>query len=212
MSWKLFKALILAAMIVPALASASSASATWTTNSGAAGGPVFSATTGVVRMSFTPTGPILNCVSDRIAGVLNPGNASGLGLATMTPIFGLGATPDCTMAGLPFTMSCNAAEFNGVSFANPVTMGTLSNIDCTITIPNCSITVTGTLPITYSDIAFVATIGAAGQALIYVATGPACTALGFAASGTRDMDWTNGTGGDIPYSVASTFKPTITRP
>jgi hypothetical protein len=213
MSRKMLKVLILGAMIVSALASASSASATWTTNSGGAGGPAFSATAGATRLSVTPTGPILNCASgNRATGVLNPGNASGLGLATVTPIFGSGATPDCTVSGLAFTVSCAAAELNGASFANPVTTGTISNIDCTITIPNCSVTVTGTVPADYNETTSVLTVTFPGQALTYVATGSACTALGFAASGTRDADYTNGTGGSTAYTVVSTFKPTVTNP
>jgi hypothetical protein len=204
MSRKMLKALFLGAMVVSALASASSASA-WTTN----GAFNFTATTGATRLAATP-GPLLNCAGPNGAkGTLNAKSAagSGLGLATVTPTFSA-----CTVSGLAFTVSCAAAELNGTSYASPVTTGTISNINCTISIPNCSVVVTGTVPATYSNTTFGLTVVSAGQTLSYVATGSACTALGFASSGTRSADYTNGTGGNAVYTVTTNPKPNVTNP
>jgi hypothetical protein len=202
MSRKMLKVLILGAMVVSALASASSASA-WTTN-----GPFnFTATTGATRLTATP-GPVLNCSGPNSGtGTLNAksGAGSGLGLATVTPRFN-----GCTVAGLAFTVSCAAAELNGSSYVAPTTTGTISNLDCTISIPNCTVTVTGTVNADYNNTSFQLTVTSAGQALSYTATGSSCSALGFAANGAAD--YTSGTGGNAVYTVTTTPKPVVTNP
>jgi hypothetical protein len=203
MSTKLLKVLILGATVVSALASASSASA-WTTN----GPGNFTATTGAARLTASP-GPVINCSGPNNAtGTLNAksGAGSGLGLSTVTLTFA-----GCTVSGLPVTVVCSPpAEFNGTSYSAPVTTGTLSGIRCVFSIPNCTVTMTGTVGATYNNTTFKITILSAGQSLAYTASGSSCSALGFGASGVATL--TNSSGGNLVYTVTSAFKPNITNP
>jgi hypothetical protein len=210
MSRKMLKVLILGAMVVSALASASSASA-WTTN-----GPFgFTGTTGATRLTASP-GPALNCSgpNDAVGNLFAKSSAaSGLRLADVQPRFA-----GCTVSGLAFTVACTPlssvsplpAALNGASYSAGVTTGTLSNIRCTISIPNCSVVVTGTVNGTYNNTSFALTVLSTSQALAYTATGASCSALGFAASGSAT--YTNGTGGNAVYVVTSSPKPSVTNP
>jgi hypothetical protein len=210
MSHKMLKALILGAVVVSALVSAASASA-WTTN-----GPLgFTATTGSTRLSFTP-GPAITCsgANDAIGNLFAKSSvASGARLADVQPRCG-----GCTVAGLACTVSCVSltstaplpARFNGTSFSGGVTTGTVSNIDCTVAIPTCTVTVTGTVNATYNNATFQFTITGAGQTLSYTATGSTCGALGFAAAGA--VDFATCVGSNVVYTVTSSPKPVITNP
>jgi hypothetical protein len=204
------KVLILGAMAVLVCVSASSASA-WTTN-----GPFgFSANTGSTRFTASP-GPILNCTGlNGAVGTLfaKSSAASGLRLADLQQTFS-----GCTVSGLAFTVACTPlgsffplpAAFNGSSYSSPTTSGTISNISCVISIPNCSVTVTGTVSAQYDNTWREFRILPGGQVLRYAATGSSCTALGFAAFGWMDIG--DVAGFTIYYRVASSPKPVITNP
>jgi hypothetical protein len=209
---KMLKVLVVGAMAVSGLASASSASA-WTTN-GAGVGSAFTATTGATRMTATP-GLALNCSGPNDAvGVLyaKSGAPSGLRLLALQMRFA-----GCAFAGLPITVTCTPlasvspqpAAFNGVSYVAPVSTGSLSNIRCVISISTCVITVTGAVSATYNNTTFQLTVPSSGQALSYAAPS-VCSWLGFAAVG--GADYTNSLGGNVVYTVISAFKPNITNP
>jgi hypothetical protein len=204
MSRKILKVLLWGAIATSALASTSTASA-WTTN-----GPLtFTMTTGALRIQASP-GPALNCSGPTdFTGSLKAkaGALSGLALAADLQMHWKG----CSVSGFPYTITCTpSASLNGASYSGSTTIGTVSAIQCVLAIPNCSVTITGALPVSYQNISFQLTVPAAGQLLSYTATGSTCSALGYASTGT--YTWTNGTGGNAVYTVTSTPKPLITNP
>jgi hypothetical protein len=191
-------------MLISVVASSTSSASAWTTN-----GPFnFTMTTGALRIQANP-GPPLNCSGpNNIVSSLKArsGALSGIALAADLQMHWNG----CSVSGLAFTITCTpSTNLNGVSYSGNTTSGTISNIHCVLVMPNCTVTMTGTLNVTYSNATFALTLLSLGQSLSYSATG-SCAALGYAPNGT--YTWTNATGGNAVYTVTSSPKPQITHP
>jgi hypothetical protein len=220
------KVCIVGALLVSALAGASSASATsWSTNF--ADGPSFSATAPPAKLKITAAGPgakvsgILCNVATAtgaLAGATNAG-PSWMGASTFTPAF---AT--CTAAGQPATVTCATTNLNALSYLAGVTTGSLTGVSCHITATGCGttstsqgITVTGQLSGGfYTNSTSQLTIPTSGQSLTSVWSAGGCTTLLGTSPGVSIFGKTpTPSSGDPETLVAtatSSFKPSIVQP
>jgi hypothetical protein len=185
MSRKLLKALVLGAMLVSALASTSSASATnWTSN-----GPMSISATATAAAQIavavpTPSHTLtIVCGTASVSGNLNgpvgPANTGPWnGVASTTPAF-----TSCTVGGVAVTFVCTSvtlAQLNALSQSGgPGTSvhGTISNINCVATVAGCTFTINGSVVVTYDNAGHLV-INLTGQGLVITwANSAACNAL-----------------------------------
>jgi hypothetical protein len=225
MSRKMFKVLVLGAMLVSALASASSASAANWTNNGAS---PFTATAPAAKLTIaSPSGLGTLCLTNSGTGALaaSPGPAypgTWTGAASVTPIF-----TNCTLGGSPAAVNCTAASLNAVSQTGASqTNGNLSSISCKIagggcgafsagpprTVTTAGITVTGTVQSTYDNGTHLLTVLAAGQSLTASSLASAgCDTLTGWVSGPRVWSATFGSNttpiGNLIYTVTAPTSP-----
>jgi hypothetical protein len=207
----MFKILVVGALLVSALVSASSASATsWSTN----GSLTYTATAPTAKLEIhSPSLPLTICTNVSSTGHL----VSGAGAAgstfdtgTASPVFA-----SCTIAGLMATVSCtpNNAHLVAASETGTVVLGHLTNINCTITRGSCVITVTGEVTTQYNDATGQLTVLASGQSLIGNAPSGCNSITGFtsATGGVAGATFgSNGTPiGNLVYQVTSTPRPDI---
>jgi predicted DNA-binding protein with PD1-like motif len=207
----MFKILVVGALLISALVSASSASATsWSTN----GSITYTATAPAAKLEIhSPSTPLTICTTVQSAGHLVSGvgaTGSTFDTGTVTPIFG-----SCTIAGLVATVNCSSNAHlvaTGESPANVIN-GHLTNISCTITRGVCVITVTGEVTTQYNDTTGQLTVAAAGQSLLANAPGNCNSITGFTAAGGGLAASTFGTNAtpitDLTYTVTSSPKPVI---
>jgi hypothetical protein len=222
MSRGLLKACIAAALIVSALAGASSASANWTTN-GSASGAAFSGSSGASKLAVTPVGGAvqgITCTSSTNTGLLlGPSLASGSTLAAVTLLFG----GTCQVAGQTAAVKCTdlGGMLAGTAYnpATSVTTGTLTGVSCVVvktsgacgnatTFTGGGITVTGSVSGTYGNTTQQLTVNTAGQNLAASWTSTGC--LQGTGTGTATGQFTNASGTAAVYSVTSAFKPQVT--
>jgi hypothetical protein len=207
----MFKILVVGALLVSALVSASSASATsWSTN----GSLTYTATAPAAKLEIhSPSLPLTICTNVSSTGHLQSGagaTGSTFDTGTATPIF-----QSCTIAGLVATVNCtpNNAHLVAASETATVVQGHLTNISCTITRGACVITVTGEVTTQYNDTTGQLTVLAAGQALSGSAPGACNSITGFTAAGGGNASATFGSNatpiGNLVYTVTSTPRPDI---
>jgi hypothetical protein len=221
------KVCIVGALLVSALAGASSASATsWSTNF--ADGPSFSATPPASKLKITATGP-----GSKVSGVLcNVATATGaltgatnagpswMGASTFTPAFS-----SCTAAGQPATVTCAATSLNALSYAAGVTTGSLTGVSCRITAvtagcgtnASTGITVTGSLSGGfYTNSTAQLTIPTSGQSLVSSWSAGGCTTLLGTSPGVSIFGKTPANPANDPETLVATatssFKPSIVQP
>jgi hypothetical protein len=191
-----------------ALASASPASANWTTN----GPGTFTTSAAAVRWSFMNTSGTTSsfACSSSIGGpgALNgPSLANGL-IGTFSP-----GSFSCPVAGINETIVCTQAPISATIYFAPTTSGALS-ISCHFAGGACgnattfagARTLVGTVPFTYGNTSQQLTVSSTGQNVS--APGPAttCNFIHFPATVTI----TNSSGTNLSYGVTSTFKPNVT--
>jgi hypothetical protein len=219
------KVCIVGALLVSALAGASSASATsWSTNF--ASGPSFSATAPGSKLKITATGGKVSGVlcttvsaTGALTGASNPG-PSWMGISTFTPAFS-----SCTAAGQPATVTCASTNLNALSWAAGVTTGSLTGVSCRITAvtagcgttPSTGITVTGSLSGgNYDNATTALTIPTTGQSLTSVWSAGGCTTLFGTSPGVSIFGKTPTPNTNDPETLVATatsaFKPNITQP
>jgi hypothetical protein len=152
MQRKMFKMLVIGACLCASLIGASSASATWSTN----GVVNFTATTGNTQL-MASSGAALVCTgANSGTGTLAAlTRSTSTTLASVTPVFN-----GCRVAGVTFTVSCTSANLVGATWTSAgsspdwelaQTIGSLSGINCTLNVPNCVTTVTGSVNGTYNN-------------------------------------------------------------
>jgi hypothetical protein len=225
MSQRMFKVLVIGALLVSALASSASATS-WTTN-GTAGGTPFNGTAPAAKFLFTATGGKKSgfvCTTASYSGSLfgptHPGPTWN-NVSSLTPAFG-----GCTIAGWAWTVDCSAAKLNAASYAAPVVIGSVSSINCRIAsntlgcgvvtagVPTGGITLTGTIPANYDNTATQLTMKTTGQSLTALWTN-GCKATHGTSPGTV-LFGTNTAGltdpADLVTTVTSAFKPSIVQP
>lgn len=207
MSHKVIKILILGAMVVSALASASSASATaWTTN-----GPLnYTATAPAAKVTIaSPSNPVVICTTVSVTGniVATGGNTgSSFDVGGVLPKFS-----SCTIAGLAGTVTCsNTARFIVIPPTSQPQQGHLTNISCIIQRGVCAMTLTGEATVQYTNATNILRLFKAGQNLVLSAPA-ACSAItGAPSGGVWPATWfNNATNGDLDFTVTSTPKPNI---
>jgi hypothetical protein len=207
----MLKILVVGALLISALASASSASATsWSTN-----GPInYTATAPTSKLEIhSPSLPLILCTIASDTTHLNSGagaTGSTFDTGTVTPIF-----QTCTTAGLVSTVNCplNNAHFVAASEAGTIVQGHVTNIRCTITRGTCVITITGEVTAQYNDTTGQLTVLAAGQSLTASAPGACNPLTGFTMAGGGVASATFGSNGtpigNLVYTVTSSPKPDI---
>jgi hypothetical protein len=193
----MLKVLVLGALVVSALASASSASATNWTSNGTAAGVTYSGTgSGSLLVIHGPNGNVgVTCTTStttnaKLFGPTGPANTgTWSAVSTLTPTFGT-----CKVAGVAATVSCGTANLNAVSQSGVVVSGNLSSINCTITRSTCVITVAPT------------TGGATGvgvQGTYNNNTGVLVVAGGFPSTQTLTASWTGDTVCDTIFGTTT---------
>jgi len=218
MSRRFLKVLVMGAMVVSALASASSASATnWSSNGSASPGTFFSATApasrleisvpnpahlvGVVCTNTTATGRLIGT-----AGPVNTGNWSDV--ATVRPTFS-----GCTAAGQSAAVVCSEGHLDAVSQSVQVVTGNIRGISCTITALGCVINVTANLTgNTYDNTSSVLTVnGTSGITATWTNSAACRTLMGTTAGGSASAAFgtTTSPPGPLGFTVTSSFKPNI---
>jgi hypothetical protein len=207
------KGLIAGALIVGALAGASTASANWTTN-GSAGGTAFSDTAGAALLTVTATGAAaqgLSCTSaSQLVTLTGPIVNFTLWDFDVWSFFG------CRLVGQNAAVKCSGSSmFNGVTYAAPTTTGNLTGISCVVTKAACGnstsvtggITVTGTVNGSYNNTTAKLTISNVGQQLNVSWPSAGCLS-GSSAGATGSL--TDSAGASLVYSVTSSFVPNVT--
>jgi hypothetical protein len=213
------KILILAAMAMTALLSASSASAaTWSSN-GSVAGTGFTATAPASKLTVTGVAAGFSCATTTATGALfGPTGTNGVDrVADVTPAFST-----CRASGFTMTVSCAARGLGWwvTSYVSPVVVGTLNaaaNPICTLTVPSivgCTIRLTATggvgtraFGVSYDDSAGVMTVSTSGQSL--AATWSSCGTLLGSASGTAAATLTDSSGAALVYRITSAFVPNV---
>jgi hypothetical protein len=212
MSRKMFKVLVLGAMVVSALVSASSASA-WTSN-----GPLsFTATAPASRLALTGVSAGINCTTTtstgRLLGPSGTGKVADLSLAFST----------CRAGGFTANVSCPASSVNltpTLISGSRVTGDVVDNTStiCTITVPSisgCTVTVTpangiGSVVVrsgSYDDVTGILNVPTGTQAL--TAAWTSCGTLFGSASGSTAATFADSTGAALNYRVTSSPIPNI---
>jgi hypothetical protein len=225
MSRRIIKICVAGALLVSALAGASSATATsWSTNF--ASGPSFTASAPPSKFKITATGGKVSgllCSNVSYQGALNGGSNSGpswTGIMTVTPIFS-----SCTLAGQPATVTCQPANLNALSYEAGRTNLNVTGIVCRIvavtagcgTTPSTGVTLTGTLfGAYYENATFRLTIPIQGQSLQATWSAGGCTTLLGTSPGTVLFGATptpnSGDPTTVEATITSTFKPSIVQP
>jgi hypothetical protein len=207
----MFKILLVGALLVSALASASSAAATsWSTN-----GPLnYTASAPPAKWALdSPSNPLTICTNVSATGSV----ASGLG--AMGSTFDAGPIThrlaNCTIAGLVATVACSGAHLIAESEAGPVISGHWNSFHCTITRGACVITVTGSIPLQYDNTTGIFTVFAAGQSLLASAPAACNSWTGFTSASGGVAPFHIGSNstpiGNLAYTVTSTPRPAIDR-
>jgi hypothetical protein len=191
--------------VLSMLAGIQSALANWTTN----GPGSFTAGSGLsiwqfVNTSGTQSG--FRCFSNTGTGTLNGPSLPTSTLGTFTV-----QNAGCTVVGLGFSVSCDAAQLDGLSYAAPTTTGALTGFSCHIAGGGCgnattyqgAITVTGTAPFSYGNTSQQLALPPSGQNLS--ATGPNCFI-----KVPATVHLVNSSGTALVYGMTSTFRPNIT--
>jgi hypothetical protein len=221
MSRKMLKVLILGAMVVSALASATSASAAvWRSNGTAPPGTPFTATAAASKLTISGASAGINCATTSATGWLyGPSGTVGVDkVADITLFFS-----NCRAGGFNATVSCptHSVSLWALSYAAPVLSGEIrANTDpiCTVTVASisgCTIDVGPTGGIgsvvaraTYNNTTSRLTVSNTGQAL--TATWRSCGTLFGPVSGSGAALFTDSTGASLVYTVTSAFKPVVT--
>jgi hypothetical protein len=218
---------LMAVLAFSGLLASSASAAEWHTN-----GPLEATSTnaGASRLAIHSGGSVVvvQCTTSSGTVTLRGPTIAGStapGIATVQPIFG----GPCTVSGAAgYSVACNEAELNansytgGTTFASAgtgVTTGTITNIDCRISIgaTACS-TVTGTVSGHYINPHILTgaggfgrlTVTAAGQSLTVSKIGAGCVALPHGA-GTFGSPGAGSTVGNLTYQVDGTHAPWLFR-
>jgi hypothetical protein len=232
---KLFKFIMMFVLLCTASAAAASTASAWTTNA-AAGGSAFTATAPAALLRITPSGGAtvgLNCT-----GTVAPGNrATGtvLALSGVTPtsptqvVSNLQLTfTNCTIAGVPATVSCTSTAQLWALSPNPagptsVVRGEVRNVNCTVTVPafsgppQCTLSITGNgasgrgVYGDYSNSASTVTALLSPAQTLQATWTAGCTFLP-AGGGPAPATFTNKAQTALVYTVTSAYKPVITNP
>jgi hypothetical protein len=221
MSRKMLKVLILGAMVVSALASASSASAAvWRSNGTASPGRPFTATAAASKLAITGASAGINCTTTTATGQLyGPTGTVGVDkVADLSLSFS-----GCRAGGFNATVSCPALSVSlwALSYTAPVLFGEIqANADpiCTITVASisgCTVDVGPTTGVggvvargSYNNTTRKLTVDVSPQAL--TATWRSCGTLFGAASGSGAAQFTDSAGAALVYTVTSVFVPNVT--
>lgn len=159
-------ALTTAAALVTVVLGAGLAAAatTWTITPGGR----FAAHAGTTKLEDTTDGNSLVCTGSELSGTFKPGsglNGTDIGSVTgggkfigCTDPFPLGYT--VTLRGLPWHISV-ASDHGGV------VRGTVSHIEIAVSLPACNFTISGSVPIAYSDSAHTLTLLASGAKMLF---------------------------------------------
>jgi hypothetical protein len=157
MRGRLIGALAAAAAMIAGLVMASPAAAlpaTWTVTPG---GP-FTGVAGTTVLKVQETGVQLTCRSATAAGTAKSGTGLSNPLATL-PAGGVKFNTCSGPFGLTFGVThVGTWSLNGVSYAAPVTTGTLTNINANISGPGCTAAVAGSVNATYNNTTKVLTV------------------------------------------------------
>jgi hypothetical protein len=227
MSRRMFKALVLGALVVTAFAAvvSSASAANWVSN----GARSFSGSAATTFLKInSPTGAGVSCTN---AGTANgslkatPSPAiatpsAWLGAATITPTF-----TTCTSTGFSATVTCaNGTTLNANSFAGTTVTGGLSAISCRIAVPSLGcgtvasgtvstvgITVTGSVAGTFDNSTqkLVVHSNGSNQGLSATAAANCDGVTGFSGGGTAAANFgsTSAGTGNVTYTV--TGSPSI---
>jgi hypothetical protein len=207
---------VTATLSVGALATATSASANWTTN-GDATGTAFSDTAGPSLMTVVTTGTAPQGVAvkkrSRWRRLLR-GAATGIkiiaGIITVLE--------EAKVIGQTAAAQCDTTNeaFNGLAYspAADLTSGQNSGITCVVTKAACGnsttitggITITGSVNETYGNTSQQFAMPTTGQNLVASWPGAGC----LAGTSPGSVTWTNSSGTALTSAVTSAFKPQIT--
>jgi hypothetical protein len=224
MSRKMLKVLILGAMVVSALVSASQASAaTWNSNGSGrpgSGGTAFNGTAPASKLTLSGVAAGINCTTTTNSGLLyGPTGTVGTDRVADVSL----AFSTCRAGGFTATVSCTALDTSlwANSYAAPVITGVVNangSSVCTVTVPSisgCRIDVAPAGGIgsalasgTYNNTTGQLTVNATGQAI--TSTWSSCGTLFGSASGSAASTFTNASGGALVFTVTSTFRPSVT--
>jgi hypothetical protein len=232
MSRRLMKVCVAGALLISALVGASSASAEWTTN-GTAGGLTLHATAGGSLLNVSPVGGAVQGISCPLSSIdvhLYPTQTSGNTIGHVTPTFTRNATlgTECQAAGQNAAVQCTPtkASFNAVSYypLTGITVGNVSSIHCQVvklsgacgnattfnatgSASGAGITVSGSVPGTYTNGNGQLTVTSTGQGLAALWSSPGC--LQGTGTGTAVGQFSGAGGAELVYTTTGT-RGTIT--
>lgn len=211
MSRNILKMLVLGALVLAVLASASSASATNWQSNGTPAGVAYSANATTPARLQVGGGPALVCSSSALAGSVfgpsgPPSSGPWNGVESVQPSFS-----GCTIAGNPATVTASIGSINAISYSSPNTGDNIVSITIAVTVGACTFTITvNVTTTTYRRLAPVSTftILTLGQNLVGNWSSPACNAL--LGPSPQPVTWGTPTGSDIVYQVPSSgFQPNV---
>lgn len=220
MSKKMFKILILAAMVVTALASASSASATVWNSNGSGGGTGFTGTAPASKLTLSGVAAGINCTTTTATGSLFGPTGDVVRDSPASATLGFSG---CRAGGFSASVSCGSAGIWFWIFGYTFPRGFYHFhahlvIICTITVPSisgCRITVSPTNGINtaladgnYDNSTSRLTVNATGQAI--TSTWSSCGTLFGSASGSAASTFSDSTGASLVYTITSAFRPSVT--
>lgn len=157
MRGRLIGALVAGAAMIAGLVMATPAAAlpaTWTVTPGGA----FTGAAGTTVLRVQETGVQLTCRTATARGTAKSGTGLSNPLATL-PAGGVKFNTCSGPFGLTFGVThVGTWNLNGISYAAPVTTGTLTNINANISGPGCTASVAGSVNATYNNTTKVLTV------------------------------------------------------